>query len=44
MYNVLNILSQETGKCIKSAVTRFSDGLPDTKPAKHEAGQWLDAI
>lgn len=44
IYNTLNSLSEEAGKCINSAVTRFSDDLPGTKPTKHTAGQLQDAI
>lgn len=39
VFKVWNILSQETGKCINSSMTRFSDDLPGMKPTKHTAGQ-----
>lgn len=44
LYNVLNILPQETGKYINSALTRLADDLPGTKPTKHAAEPLQDAI
>lgn len=44
VYNVLDILSREAGKCINSAVTRFLDDLLGTKPTKYAAGQLQDTI